>query len=590
MSRECAIIRCTEIGYSEKKIYNALAHIFPTENIYYVLNAEGRNSIGNVLILDTEFIELNQLASNIPKVGWRCGDYAFYRMFQHDNSFDYYWMFESDLAFTVDTLSKFMTTVVDKPLDLLAPYFRKRNETWDWSKKLSAAYPSYEIYGCLFSMIRLSGKALGFMLEERVKLSTKTVSEVAIKNFPNDESFTCSVLKNNGFSCEAFKGLDRGSFSLTRIHRRNVDDSVISHPVMENYTDMIKKSRMVYRAASHQLIKETNKNLAVNSGDINVFNSLSWLASDIQINNSIFNESPTISCVTGRNVEGNSVGIASIADLILAGGGVVEEVDYKRFSPYSFENDYLYLVDTHAEDFKKPFLYQSQRANCTSLIRTKLRDVKLPNIDKSKLTFIFSIGRCGSTLLSKLMSSVNYNEISESDIYSSSQNSELINKTIKIFLQHNSMIHDKSSFKFRSQTNEFVDKYIEIFKESNFIFLYRGKEDWARSFSGKFGWNDAQLAHAYKQGANTLNKLLMSQVNLKVIKYENLIDNPYLFLDHAPTKSEVSAIDRVLSVDSQALSGINNSDSSFDKDHVSAFLKNVHVDLETQVINKVNDK
>lgn len=533
---QCAIIRCTEVGDAEKKIKDSLSGIFPVENIFYVVNCENTTGKGNTLILNLEFMRNCKLSSNIPKVGWRCGDYAFYRMLKHDDSFNYYWIFESDIAFTVEGIRNFINSVTSAPIDLIAPYFRSRDESWSWSKRLKRSYPSYDVYGCLFPMVRVSREALSFMFKERIKLSAKVFTDDDINNYPNDESFTSSILKNNGFVCEPFKGLDRSFFGLTRIHRSNIDDTVISHPVMDRYADMAQKSRASFRSASNQLINEFQKNILVNNGDVNVFNTLNWLTTDIQINNSSLNNVPAMHCVTGRNVESDADSLARVGDFILAGGGLLKKIDYSRFSPYSFENGLLYLVDTHAKDFEHSSLYKMQRSGCSSLIKTRLCDIKLPSIDKSKLTFVFSTGDSTSEHLSRLVVPDNSNNIFEADVFSGVSDPELVYKSVQIFLQHYSMNKEETCFHFRADMNRNVDIFIDVFNDSNFIFIYCQEANRNKSLSS----GDSPSSNC-EQELDVLKKLVDSNVKLKVVTCDDLIGKK----SHFPSNVSASFVDLI---------------------------------------------
>lgn len=284
--------------------------------------------------------------------------------------------------------------------------------------------------------------------------------------------------------------------------------------------------------------------------------------------------------VLGRNISENSFSTASFGNFVLTEGFDVKYVDISRFSPFSFEGEEFYLADTRAEDYRKPFLYQAQRNNTTSLVKLDLGDATVPEIDKTKLTFIFSIGRCGSTLLSKIMSASNYNEVSESDVFTTTGRSDVIDIATRIFVQHHSMNNEKTSFKFRSQTNRFVETYLKEFKEANFIFLYRNKFDWAKSFSGKFKWDFETLMHSYKQGCNTLSKMQDAGVSLKVIKYEELIENPAIFMTGKPSEDEMASILNVMSVDSQVQAGLDNSLKTYDENVVKKFMDVIALDLD----------
>src|SRR5262249_37238936 len=96
----------------------------------------------------------------------------------------------------------------------------------------------------------------------------------------------------------------------------------------------------------------------------------------------------------------------------------------RSYLPYQYcpEVDEYYMVHTPKSACSAPFLYLAQYQQATGVVRLPRQRLAryLPHVDTSARctsVLIFSIGRCGSTLLSRLLARLGYFCFSESDIY-----------------------------------------------------------------------------------------------------------------------------------------------------------------------------
>jgi hypothetical protein len=133
-----------------------------------------------------------------PQCGWRCGDYNFYRLRQAYPDFDYYWLIEPDVVINVTDIGAFFAGFTADHADYLCGRFGPRQPHWDWHAEVAPDYP--EVYGGVFPITRLSGKAIDFLFAERQRL-TRAITPVKPVRWPNDESFVASALMQHGFAC-----------------------------------------------------------------------------------------------------------------------------------------------------------------------------------------------------------------------------------------------------------------------------------------------------------------------------------------------------------------------------------------------------
>ena len=145
-----------------------------------------------------------------------------------------------------------------------------------------------------------------------------------------------------------------------------------------------------------------------------------------------------------------------------------------------------------------PFFYHAQYDHAQKLISVPLTELRqlieqiepIPN-----LVMIYSVGRCGSTLLSKVLNQVdNVLSLSEPDVFSQivgmrnpdGSNNDEIAELLKlcIYFVSKPTIKGKSSccvIKFRSFCVELGELIHSVIPNSKAIFLYRNAEDYVKS-------------------------------------------------------------------------------------------------------------
>jgi FkbM family methyltransferase len=164
---------------------------------------------------------------------WICGDYALYRARMDCPWADRIWLIEYDIVFNFDRASDFFGKFQDDDADLLAFEYQEADPAWPWRKLMLPLSDS--VMRCFFSPIRLSGRALDHLLEQRRALART----VAADAWPNDESFVATTLTHDGFRCRDITDgvMTAESFSWSRPHsirevKAKGPDGLVYHPVV----------------------------------------------------------------------------------------------------------------------------------------------------------------------------------------------------------------------------------------------------------------------------------------------------------------------------------------------------------------------
>ncbi|MCJ8139540.1 hypothetical protein [Falsirhodobacter halotolerans] len=197
----------------------------------------------NVIDLTKEFIVSSGLHF-FNRCTWQCGDYFYYAAYAQQPGYKFYWLIDDDVAFNVDT-EAFLKESEQIDTDLFGYEVGHRKANWGWHKTMCAQYPD-EVYGMLYPISRLSRNAVEFLFKARtfydsgVEAKVYETSKQLIPLHANDEAFTATTLKNNGFSTQSlykeFRSQFLGFFStglpilyeeLSHAHTRNK----IIHPV-----------------------------------------------------------------------------------------------------------------------------------------------------------------------------------------------------------------------------------------------------------------------------------------------------------------------------------------------------------------------
>jgi LPS sulfotransferase NodH len=194
-----------------------------------------------------------------------------------------------------------------------------------------------------------------------------------------------------------------------------------------------------------------------------------------------------------------------------------------------------------------------------------------------------SIGRCGSTLLNRLLAVDGSLTVSEPDVFSqvagltgiASQSGRpehqvcddakaVLRATLQSLRTWAHVPPDRLVIKLRSQANEAVEQIVAAFPQARFVFVFRDSlEGWVRSFVRAFGHTAPTLVHTLASGVRACEFLRTRGVDLSVISYEMLTTDPAAIVqrvrgkDDILTESQKAMVETVLSRDSQSGTSIS---------------------------------
>lgn len=209
------------------------------------------------------------------------------------------------------------------------------------------------------------------------------------------------------------------------------------------------------------------------------------------------------------------LGVVRPSDFRVSDGGPIDPQIVLRDPNVSlycldFEKECALFVDTPdgADLLKAPFLYTAQYEAATRLIQIPFKTLhQLADevvIDSSSLIFVHSVGRCGSTLVSRAFGEMEGVEsLSEPDVatqmlaewgcdHLAGQEKLRLLRSCTLIQCAPGKIRNVRNwvFKFRSMVTVMGPLFFEAFPESKAIFLYREGTDWIKSFLRMVGSED----------------------------------------------------------------------------------------------------
>lgn len=213
--------------------------------------------------LTYDHIDRAGLHRHFERPTWRCGDYGFYLAQQMHPGYAHYWMIEHDVRINYVHQREFFAQYTDcDVVDLLAPYFAESGSEWFWHRSMTPFH--LRVYRCLFPVIRLSHKAIGFLFERRRSIGVAFASRSDGPEclWPNDEAFVATELANNGFVCRDLNAIGRTQYTrrsmtfTTPISQADFSslrpDGLIYHPVL--YGQHYAKKLLAMTAASGDVL------------------------------------------------------------------------------------------------------------------------------------------------------------------------------------------------------------------------------------------------------------------------------------------------------------------------------------------------
>ncbi|PCE22681.1 sulfotransferase family protein [Paraburkholderia acidicola] len=221
-----------------------------------------------------------------------------------------------------------------------------------------------------------------------------------------------------------------------------------------------------------------------------------------------------------------------------------------------------------------PFLYQRQRRTARWLL-----EVPFEHLDTSGRathmapTFIFSVGRCGSTLLSRLLAAVGEQAVSEPDVLTNvahfdddaeraaadGARERIVQNCVAAF---EPACGRKPIIKLRARCNRAVDVFLNAMPAAHYVFMCRNRDDWVRSNSRAFGDSGEALADLLKASVEAFDRMHAASVDPTLVWYEDLLADPVGALQRIlPARTDLdtyrAAIEQALGTDAQEGSNLS---------------------------------
>jgi hypothetical protein len=272
--------------------------------------------------------------------------------------------------------------------------------------------------------------------------------------------------------------------------------------------------------------------------------------------------------------------------------------------PYAIDtsnNQVLYSLQLDLKNsISSSFLYHYQRHNTKYLLSIPIQQGNLHSLERFTYpVFIFSTGRCGSTLFSKLASEQGQLTISEPDFYTqlALHNLAPVSKDLRSFLHnhltldllkgfHNQLNTIQPFIKLRAECCQSANIFIKKDNQKT-IFISRPFESWASSMIKHFNrpnLNPKILVNFYVSCIKALD-FLNSNSDCTHIRYDQLISgtpSDLTLLSNAIGSSiSIEKFNNVLNVDSQIDSTLSRLNSV--KNQIDLKKLNATIDLFNEV-------
>lgn len=273
----------------------------------------------------------------------------------------------------------------------------------------------------------------------------------------------------------------------------------------------------------------------------------------------------------------NSTKIMDNTDFSTVIDHIIDAAEFKQNAlpaVIDWKNSKIFLSDSCSKNKVNtvPFFYQWQRSNIEQLFSIDFSQYKrIPLKTQTVLPiFVFSIGRCGSTLLVNLCKNIGIKTISEPDYLADIKNRLSVNQSedevIEILKWNTNLLSEifgtNPLIKLRGSSINDIDYFAKAFPQSKYVFMLREPIAWAKSNMKAFNDTPEALADYLKRGIEVYDQFIKLGLKPKLIWYEDLIMNPIeslnsIFNDLSLIESGRDAILTTMSKDSQEGSSIS---------------------------------
>ncbi len=192
-----------------------------------------------------------------------------------------------------------------------------------------------------------------------------------------------------------------------------------------------------------------------------------------------------------------------------------------------------------ADTYGAPFLYNAQRANSTTMLSIPFENLGrfLHDRQAKRPTFIFSPGRTGPTLLSRLLAAADQFSVSEPDLLTqlsvldpkqrhllgAAGQSALIRACLSSFVGGPK---DDIFIKLRSHCTQIETVLVSAVANARAVFMFRNIADWATSRNSQFRENPKGLAQMLRRQIIAIDRLVSLNIQPIIVNYEDLLKHP----------------------------------------------------------------
>ncbi len=198
------LIRCHFLDAGLLDLAHRLSFSERYDVIFAVDQSSGVSSIDGFTVLPLSADRYRRLGLLVEAddMMWSCGDYVLYVARLHLPGYNRFWMIEYDVVINRPDPAGFLAQIDSvSDADFVGSYLRPAEPDWHWSTSLRDRFP--QVHRCFFPLVRVSARAIDFLLDLRVHESGAWCGnrEEGDAVWPNDEAFVATLLCNGGYSC-----------------------------------------------------------------------------------------------------------------------------------------------------------------------------------------------------------------------------------------------------------------------------------------------------------------------------------------------------------------------------------------------------
>lgn len=230
--------------------------------------------------------------------------------------------------------------------------------------------------------------------------------------------------------------------------------------------------------------------------------------------------------------------------------------------PYCFDfrsERVLYTIGAEMADLQTaPFLYLAQFETASEIVSVPFESYhEYESVPAREPTFILSVGRAGTTLLTNILQAGGANSISEPDLYTQIAREVAAPSRWAPTLEHRHFLlavtsaaisarfGPKAFIKLRSDCNAIAADLCKIHADATFIFVFRDRVDWFNSRRSRFHEAPRDLAWSLKWGVSAVDHVARIGNPYSILWYDEMVNDPHVALSSLGLKLSSLQVDAV---------------------------------------------